>query len=83
MLCDEKLPVAEIEKTIRSAAGKLLEKVQLFDVYEGAQVEAGKKSVAYSISMRAADRTLTDEEADSVVRKILRALESLGIYLRR
>lgn len=49
LLCDDDLPVAEIEKAIRSAGGRYLESVQLFDVYRGAQITAGKKSVAYSL----------------------------------
>ena len=82
LLCDEELPVLTIEKAIRQGAGKLLEQVRLFDVYRGRQVPEGKKSVAYNITMRAADRTLTDEEADRAVQKILRLLEEKGVTLR-
>ncbi|MEG1448620.1 MAG: phenylalanine--tRNA ligase subunit beta, partial [Oscillospiraceae bacterium] len=53
LLCDESLPVLAIEKAIRTAAGKILEKVALFDVYQGSQIESGKKSVAYNLTLRA------------------------------
>ncbi|MDD2956174.1 MAG: phenylalanine--tRNA ligase subunit beta [Oscillospiraceae bacterium] len=82
LLCDEDVPVLFIEKAIRQGVGKVLEKIQLFDIYRGQQVPEGKKSVAYTISMRAADRTLTDEETDRAVQKALRILEEHGITLR-
>ena len=82
LLCDEDLPVGEIEKTIRGAVKNHLENVKLFDVYRGAQVEEGKKSVAYTITMRSSDSTLTDEEADGAVKKILKALEKIGVTMR-
>ena len=80
--CDDDIPVMELEKAMRAAAGKLIEKIELFDVYRGKQISPGKKSVAFSLIMRAADRTLTDEEADAAVKKILKALENLGAVLR-
>ena len=83
MICDVDTPVISIEKAIRSACGKLCESVNLFDVYTGAQVESGKKSVAYNIVLRAADRTLTDEEIDSAVKKVLKALDKIGVTLRQ
>lgn len=80
--CDEVIPVMELENAMKSAAGKVIEKIELFDVYHGHQIPDGKKSVAFSVVMRAADRTLTDDEADSAVKKVLKALESLGATLR-
>lgn len=80
--CDDIIPVMELEKAMKSAAGKVIEKIELFDVYRGKQIDEGKKSVAFSLKMRAADRTLTDSEADSAVKKILKALENLGAVLR-
>ena len=68
---------------IREKAGKLLESVSLFDVYRGAQIAAGKKSVAYSILLRAADRTLTVEECDKMMNSIFTALEGIGAEVRR
>lgn len=82
LLCDDSLPAGDIEKTIKKAAGKLLEKVTLFDVYKGKQIADGKKSISYSISMRSHDGTLTDEQADSVMKKVLKALEAIGAGLR-
>ena len=81
-VCDRDIPVLTLEKAISSAAGKLLENIELFDVYMGSQIEEGKKSVAFSLRLRAEDRTLTDEEADNVVKKSIKALEKLGISLR-
>ncbi|MBE6906575.1 MAG: phenylalanine--tRNA ligase subunit beta [Ruminococcaceae bacterium] len=82
LLCDDALPVAELQKTIKTAVGAILEEIRLFDVYRGAQVETGKKSVAYNLVLRAADRTLTDEEADAAVKRALKALKSIGVEIR-
>ncbi|MCI8649170.1 MAG: phenylalanine--tRNA ligase subunit beta [Anaerotruncus sp.] len=82
LLCDDETPVATLEKAIREGAGKILESVCLFDVYRGEQVAKGKKSVAYSLTLRAADRTLTDEEADAAVKRILKVLAQSGVELR-
>ena len=82
LVCDDKTPVAMLEKAIKSAVGKTLEKVTLFDVYKGEQIEKGKKSVSYSISMRSHDGTLTDEQADAAVKRVLKALKELGAELR-
>ena len=79
LLCDDALPVMTMEKAIKAAAGKILEKIELFDVYKGSQIAEGKKSVAFNISMRASDRTLTDEEVNGAMSKILKALEELGM----
>ncbi len=83
IVCDQATPVLTLEKAIRRAAGKLLESVTLFDVYEGEQVGQNKKSVAYSMTLRGADRTLTDTEADQTVEKILKALSQIGAQLRQ
>ena len=82
LTCDRTLPVINIEKAIRTAVPKLLESVKLFDVYTGEQIAEDQKSVAYNVTLRAADRTLTDEETDNAVRKILKALEKIGVSLR-
>ncbi len=82
-VCDEDLEVGTIEKVIRKAGVSTLESVKLFDIYRGAQIGENKKSVSFSISLRASDRTLNDTEADNAVKKILKALErELGITLR-
>ena len=62
--------------------GGILEQIRLFDVYRGVPVPAGKKSVAYSLVLRAADRTLTVEECDKAVEKALKALAGHGVTLR-
>ena len=83
VLCDENIYVLQLENSIRKAAKKSLEKLELFDVYRGAQVAEGKKSVAFSLSLRAADHTLTDKEADEIIQNILKALETeCGAVLR-
>lgn len=82
LICDDEIPAAELEKAIKGAVGKILEKVTLFDVYKGKQIEAGKKSVSYSLTMRSHDGTLTDEQADNAVKKALKALAAIGAELR-
>lgn len=83
VLVDSTVLVGELETVIRSCAGGILESVRLFDVYTGAQVPEGKKSVAYSIVYRAADRTLTDEEIGNIMDKTVSALQQqLGAQLR-
>ena len=83
VLADVDMPIAQLEKTIRSAASNIVEKVQLFDVYQGSQIPEGKKSVSYSLVLRASDRTLTDEECDHAMAKILKALEKINAILRQ
>ena len=82
VVCDDEIPVAELEKAITKAVGAILEKVTLFDVYKGEQIEKGKKSVAYSISMRSHEGTLTDEQADKAMEKVLKELSAIGAELR-
>ena len=82
IICDDELPAAALEKAIRQGAGKLLEKVELFDVYKGSSIAEGKKSVAYTMTLRAADRTLTVEECDRAVNKVLKELANIGAELR-
>ena len=82
VVCDEDLPVIEIEKTIRQSVGKILEQVEFFDIFRGDQIGKHKKSVSYSIVLRAQDRTLNDEEADNAIKKVLKNLEKIGVTLR-
>ncbi len=82
VLCGDALPVLDMKKAIQKAAGPILERVSLFDVYKGQQVPDGKKSVAWSLSFRAPDRTLTDEETDEAMKKVLKALDEMGAVLR-
>ena len=83
LLCDEETTIAELENCITAAGGKLLRRVDLFDIYRGKGVATGKKSVAFSLVLRADDRTLTDADSEGVTSKVLAALESkLGAVLR-
>ena len=82
LLCDEELPVADIQKVIVQAGGKLLENVTLFDVYQGAQIASGKKSVAFSLYFRSAETTLSDADIDPVLKKIFKKLQEKGCTLR-
>lgn len=76
MLVKDEIMVKQIEEIIRQRAGKILEDIKLFDVYKGKQVPEGMKSVAYSITFRAEDRTLTDEEVGKSMKKILDGLKT-------
>ncbi|MBQ8967897.1 phenylalanine--tRNA ligase subunit beta [Ruminococcus sp.] len=82
VVCDEEVPAAVLEKLISKAVGGILENVTLFDVYRGEQIEAGKKSVSYSISMRSLEGTLTDEQADKAMEKAVKELSAIGAELR-
>ena len=83
LLVDEDMPVAELEKAIKGAVGKILEKVSLFDLYRSDDMKKnGKKSIAYSISMRSHEGTLTDEQADGAMKRVLKALNAIGAELR-
>lgn len=73
----------QVEEVIRDNGGKLLEDYHLFDIYEGENVAADEKSLAYSIRFRAKDRTLKDKDVTTVMDKILKKLESLGVSLRQ
>jgi len=82
LVCDETVPVGTLESVIEKAAGKILEDVSLFDVYQGDQIAAGKKSVSFSLRLRSHDGTLTDEQADAAMKRVLKALNSVGASLR-
>lgn len=73
----------QIEEIIRENGGRLLETYHLFDIYEGENVGADEKSLAYSIRFRAADRTLEDKDVTAVMNKILTKMETLGVSLRQ
>ncbi|MBR3771253.1 MAG: phenylalanine--tRNA ligase subunit beta [Clostridium sp.] len=83
MVMEKSIMVGQVEEVIRKCAGKLLEDLNLFDVYEGSQIKEGYKSVAYSISFRANDRTLEDSDVNPIMEKIVKNLETLGIELRK
>ncbi|MBE6733434.1 MAG: phenylalanine--tRNA ligase subunit beta [Ruminococcaceae bacterium] len=83
MLCDIDTPVGALEKAIISGGSRLLEKVELFDVYTGSQIPEGKKSVAFSVWFRSADATLTDAQIEEVSERIIKKLEAAGGILRK
>ena len=82
MVVPNEIMVGQIEDMIVQRGGKILESYELFDIYEGAQILAGHKSVAYSITFRAKDHTLEDKEVSAVMEKILHGLRGMGIELR-
>ena len=82
LICDDEIPVLDLEKAIRRGAGDLLEEIRLFDVYRGSQIEAGKKSVAFSITLRSADSTLDDGQISACMKRVMKELEKAGAVLR-
>ena len=83
LVCDESITVGALEDCIAEAGGKLLRKIDLFDIYRGPGIAPGKKSVAFSLELRADDRTLTDEDSVNTVSRVLDALrEKLDVVLR-
>ncbi len=82
-LCDKDITVGTLEQAITKGAGRLLERIELFDIYEGSQIPEGKKSVAYSVYLRSADATLTDEQIDTATKNIIEKLEKVGAELRK
>jgi len=83
LVCGKDLSAGELKETIVAAGGKLLTDAKVFDVYEGEKMDADKKSVAFSLTFSDPERTLTDEEIDRALERILRALEEKGAYLRK
>lgn len=83
MVMKKDILVGDVEAVIRKNGGKLLESCTLFDVYEGEQIAAGYKSVAYSISFRDKERTLEEKDISERMEKILAGLKDMGIELRQ
>lgn len=83
MVVPKDIMVGQIEHMIAQRGGKILENYELFDIYEGSQIQEGYKSVAYSITFRSKEKTLEEAEVSSAMKKILNGLESLGIQLRQ
>lgn len=82
MVVPKKVMAGEIEAIIAQRGGKILEEYQLFDIYEGDQIKEGFKSMAYSITFRAKDKTLEEADVTAAMKKILNGLEGMGIELR-
>ncbi|RHR27076.1 phenylalanine--tRNA ligase subunit beta [Clostridium sp. AF19-22AC] len=83
MVVPKSILAGQIEEIIEKMGGAYLESYKLFDLYEGAQIKAGFKSIAYSIVFRAKDRTLEEADVAAAMKKILKALEEMGIELRQ
>ena len=83
MVVPKNVLVGQIEEVIAVRGGQILENYELFDIYEGSQIKGGYKSVAYSLTFRVKDRTLTDTEISASMKKILNGLEALGAELRQ
>ena len=83
MVMSKNILVGDVEKVFDTKGGQYLEGYELFDIYEGAQIKAGFKSVAYSLTFRAKDKTLEENDYAPAMNKILKALEEMGIELRK
>ncbi len=83
IVCPEELPAARIEATVRAAAGELLASLRLFDVYRGEPLPAGTRSLAFTLTFQAPDRTLAEEDVLPLRARIIEALkDNLGVELR-
>lgn len=83
MVCPKGILAGDVEEVIEKKGGSYLESYRLFDIYEGNQIKVGFKSMAYTITFRAPDKTLDDETVGSAVSRIVKALEEKGIELRK
>ena len=82
MVVPKEILVGQIEEVFEAKGGAYLESYELFDLYEGAQIGLGFKSVAYSLTFRANDRNLSDEDVNTAMNRILKSLDSMNIQLR-
>ena len=82
MVVPRQIPVGAIEGIIAQRGGRILESYSLFDIYEGEQIKKGFKSIAYTLTFRAKDRTLEETDVSAAMKKILNGLQGLGIELR-
>jgi phenylalanyl-tRNA synthetase beta chain len=84
LVVDADIPAQTVEETLRTAGGNLLRQVELFDLYQGEQIPAGKKSLAYALTFQAEDRSLTEDEVLQLYQRIQQhAAAALGAELRR
>ena len=82
LVCADEVPVGVLQSAMKKAVGNILEQITLFDVYKGEQIASGMKSVSFSIRMRSHEGTLTDEQADAAMKRVLKALQEHGATLR-
>lgn len=83
LICKQEVYSGDVEKKIKALVGPTLESISVFDVYTGAQVLTGHKSIAYALTLRAPDRTLQDSEIEKIMTKLVSGLEAEGITLRK
>lgn len=81
-VCDADIPVMSLQKRIAQAAGKYAESVNIFDIYQGKQIDKDKKSVAFKLVLRSNERTLTDTEAEDAMNRVVKSLAQINITLR-
>lgn len=82
LVCNEELPVANLEEIIKKSCGALLEGIKVFDVYTGSQVEKGKKSIAFKLKLRSLEHTLDEKSIEKTINKILKNMDEIGVKLR-
>lgn len=82
LVCADEVPVGVLQSAMKKAVGNILEQITLFDVYKGEQIANGMKSVSFSIRMRSHEGTLTDEQADAAMKRVLKTLQEHGATLR-
>ncbi|MDQ5983565.1 MAG: Phenylalanine--tRNA ligase beta subunit [Eubacteriales bacterium SKADARSKE-1] len=82
LICDDDVPVLALQKIIKLNAAELLEDISIFDIYKGEQIPESKKSVAFNLTLRSSSATLTEEQVNSIIKKIVSSLEKQGITIR-
>lgn len=82
LVCNDETPILTIEKAIRAGSGDILEDLQLFDIYKGAQITSDKKSVSYSLTLRSATGTLAEAEIEAAMKRVLKELTKINVCLR-
>ena len=83
VLVDKNITSKEVEMLIKKKAGKLLLDINVFDVYEGKNIDENKRSIAYSLTFGTPDRTLSDDEINAILENIINDLENKGIQIRK
>jgi phenylalanyl-tRNA synthetase beta chain len=81
-IAEANLPAGELQATIKKAGGALVKSVELFDLYQGDNMQAGKKSLGYNVTLQAQDRTLQEADIVGVCNNIIAAAEKIGAMLR-
>ena len=83
LLVDKNMTSKEVEMLIKKKAGKLLLDINVFDVYEGKNIDSNKRSIAYSLTFGTPDRTLNDEEINTILDNVIKDLENKGLEIRK